>query len=274
MAHPTVLLNNGVSIPQLGLGVYRSQPGSETRQAVEWALELGYRHIDTAAAYGNEASVGDAVRHSTIPRDQLFITTKLWNDDHGFSAALRAFDHSLGLLGLDYVDLWLVHWPVEKLRSETWRAFERVYAEGRARSIGVSNYMVRHLTELLGHAEVTPAVNQIELHPFIYRKRADVIALCEKHGIVVQAYSPLTKAKRLSHPVILRIAGEQGRTPAQVLIRYALEKNTVVLAKSVKRNRIEENARVFDFHLSEADIAALDALDEGLATGWDPTHAP
>jgi diketogulonate reductase-like aldo/keto reductase len=274
MAHPTILLNNGVSIPQLGLGVYRSHPGTETRQAVEWALELGYRHIDTAAAYGNEASVGEAVRHSSIPRDQLFITTKLWNEDHGFSPALRAFDNSLKQLGLDYIDLWLVHWPVENLRLETWRAFERVYSEGRVRAIGVSNYLVRHITELLAHSQVAPAINQIELHPFIYRKRADTIALCEKNGIVIEAYSPLTKGRRLNDPAITRIAKERGRTPAQVLIRYALEKNTVVLAKSVKRKRIEENAQVFDFHLTDADISALDALDEGLATGWDPTDAP
>ena len=184
MAHPSVRLNNNIDIPQLGLGVYRSPPGKETRQTVTWALDLGYRHIDTATAYGNEASVGEAVRESAIPRSEIFDTTKLWNEDHGYDNALRAIDASLERLGLDYVDLWLIHWPVEKLRGDTWRAFERVYSERRARAIGVSNYMVRHLQELLATCEVTPAVNQIELHPFIYRTRADTIALCHQAGIV------------------------------------------------------------------------------------------
>ena len=168
----------------------------------------------------------------------------------------------------------MIHWPVEKLRLDSWRAFERVYEQRRVRAIGVSNYMVRHLEELLAHADVTPAVNQIELHPFIYRKRADVLALCEKAGVVIEAYSPLTKARRLNHPLIQQIARAHAKTPAQVLIRYALEKNTVVLAKSIRRERLSENAAVFDFNLTAEDAAALDALDEGLATGWDPTDAP
>jgi diketogulonate reductase-like aldo/keto reductase len=274
MTHPTVRLKNNIEIPQLGLGVYRSPPGKETRQTVAWALELGYRHIDTATAYGNEASVGEAVRESAIPRSEIFVTTKLWNADHGYDNALRAIEASLDRLGLDYVDLWLIHWPVEKLRGDTWRAFERVYSERRARAIGVSNYMVRHLQELLATCEVTPAVNQIELHPFIYRTRADTIALCHQAGIVIEAYSPLTKGRRLQHPTIREIAKAHEKTPAQVLIRYALDKKTVVLAKSNHRERIIENAEVFDFALTKDEIAALDALDEGLATGWDPTNAP
>ena len=274
MSHPTVLLNNGIEIPQLGLGVYRSAPGKETRQAVLWAIELGYRHIDTAAAYGNEASVGEALRESAIPRTQIFVTTKLWNEDHGYTEALRAFDVSLGRLALDYIDLWLIHWPVERLRLDTWRAFERVLQEGRARAIGVSNYMVHHLDELFAHCTVRPAVNQIELHPFIYRTRLDVLERCRESGVVIEAYSPLTKARRLSHPLIQRIARAHGKTPAQVLIRYALEKKTVVLAKSVHRQRISENAAVFDFALTTSDHNSLDGLDERLATGWDPTDAP
>jgi methylglyoxal/glyoxal reductase len=274
MSHPTVLLNNNIEIPQLGLGVYRSAPGKETSRAVSWALELGYRHIDTAAAYGNEASVGEALRESAIPRAQIFVTTKLWNDDHGYDQALRAFEVSLRRLALDYIDLWLIHWPVERLRLDTWRAFERVLHEGRARVIGVSNYMVRHLEELFAHCTVKPAVNQIELHPFIYRTRLGVLEECHKSGVVIEAYSPLTKARRLGHPLIRRIANAHGKTPAQVLIRYALEKNTVVLPKSVHRQRISENAAVFDFALTASDHIALDALDVGLATGWDPTDAP
>jgi diketogulonate reductase-like aldo/keto reductase len=274
MSHPTVLLNNNIEIPQLGLGVYRSAPGTETRQAVSWALELGYRHIDTAAAYGNEDSVGEALRSSTIPRSQIFVTTKLRNEDHGYTEALRALDVSLRRLNLDYLDLWLIHWPVERLRLETWRAFERVLEDGRARAVGVSNYMVRHLEELFAHSTVKPAVNQIELHPFIYRTRAEVLALCHDTGIVIEAYSPLTKARRLKHPLIQRIARAHGKTSAQILIRYALDKKTIVLAKSVHRQRISENAAVFDFTLTPADHNMLDALDERLATGWDPTDAP
>src|SRR5262245_51926579 len=267
-------LNNGVDIPLLGLGVYQSAPGRETRQAVEWALESGYRHIDTASAYGNEGDGGAAVRASGIPRDQIFVTTKLFNPDHGYDQTLAAFDASLGRLGFDTIDLYLIHWPVEKLRPDTWRAFERIYQERRARAIGVSNYLIRHLEELLANSEVKPTINQIELHPFIFAKRADTVAFCQQHDIVVEAYSPLTKARRLDNPLIKRIASELGRTPAQVLIRYCLDKGTVVLPKSVHKRRIEENRDVFDFKLSAGQLAELDTLDEGLATGWDPTDAP
>jgi methylglyoxal/glyoxal reductase len=267
-------LNNGVHLPLLGLGVYRSAPGRETRQAVEWALEYGYRHIDTAAAYENESDVGAAVRASGIPRDQVFVTTKLFNPDHGYAETLQAFDASLARLGFDIIDLYLIHWPVEKLRLDTWRAFERIYKERRARAIGVSNYLVRHLEELLANSEMKPAVNQIELHPFIFAKRADTVAFCQRHDIVVESYSPLTKARRLGDPVVKGIAQELGRTPAQVLIRYCLDKGTVVLPKSVHKRRIRENADVFDFRLTPFQISQLDALDEGLATGWDPTDAP
>jgi diketogulonate reductase-like aldo/keto reductase len=271
---PGVRLNNGVEIPALGLGVYQSAPGRETRQAVEWALELGYRHIDTASAYGNEGDVGAAVRSSGIPRAQVFVTTKLFNPDHGYDHTLRAFDASLARLGFDTIDLYLIHWPVENLRLDTWRAFERLYHEQRVRSIGVSNYMVRHLQELLANCDVKPAVNQIELHPFIFAKRADTVAFCQQQDIGVEAYSPLTKARRLDHPVVTRIARALDRTPAQVLIRYCLDKDTVVLPKSAHKRRIQENANVFDFQLTPDQLAELDALDEGLATGWDPTDAP
>jgi diketogulonate reductase-like aldo/keto reductase len=270
----TITLSGGVEIPRLGLGVYRSGQGRETRAAVTTALELGYRHIDTAAAYGNEEEVGDAIGESGVARADVFVTTKLWNDHHGYDDALCAFDDSLARLGFDYVDLYLIHWPVPDRRRDSWRALERIHADGRARAIGVSNYMVRHLDELLAHAHTPPAVNQIELHPFLYRTRAPTIARCREHGIAIEAYSPLTKGKRLDHPVLRRVAQAHGRSTAQVLIRYALQKDAIVLAKSVHRERIRENADVFDFVLDDAGMAALDALDEGLATGWDPTDAP
>lgn len=267
-------LNNGVTIPQLGLGVYRSKPGRETRDAVGWALEAGYRHIDTATIYGNEEDVGHAVRESGLPRDQVFITTKLQNDDHGYERGLAAIDASLKRLRLDQVDLYLIHWPQEQLRLETWRAMEQILASGKARAIGVSNYMVHHLNELLGKCQVTPAVNQIELSPFIYRSREATVALCEARGIAVEAYSPLTKGKRLDDRTVHRIARAHGRTPAQILIRYCIERNWIVIPKSVHKQRIVENMQVFDFSLTADEMLALDDLDEGLATGWDPGAAP
>ena len=270
----TIRLNNGVEIPRLGLGVYRAAAGAETRNAVLWALEAGYRHVDTAAAYGNEADVGRAIRESGIPRANVFVTTKLWNDDHGYDAALAAFDASLERLGFDYVDLYLIHWPVPELRLESWRALERLYEEGRARAIGVSNYMVQHLEELLAHCTVVPAVNQIELTPWSWRTRRDVVELCRAHGIALEAYSPLTKGRRLDDPVLRTVAERVGRTPAQVLIRWALQRDLIVIPKSANRGRIRENADVFDFTLSPADMERLEALDEGLVTGWDPTSAP
>lgn len=261
-------MTHGGSIPQVGLGVYQSPRGEPTREAVRAALELGYRHIDTARVYGNEPDVGAAVAASGIAREDIFVTTKLWNDDHGYDAALRALDKSLERLNLDYVDLYLIHWPVAGLRRESWRALERAFDDKRVRAIGVSNYLVPHLTELLGHAKHKPHVNQIELTPFLQRR--DTLALCAEHGIVVEAYSPLTRGERLDHPVIVSIAGATGRTPAQVLLRWGIQHGVVVLPKSVRRERIAENARVFDFTLDAAAMQRLDALEENLATGWDP----
>ncbi len=270
----TFRLNNGVEIPRLGLGVYRAAAGAETRNAVLWALEAGYRHVDTAAFYGNEADVGRAIRESGIAREDVFVTTKLWNEDHGYDAALAAFDASLERLGFDYVDLYLIHWPVPDLRLESWRALERLYGEGRARVIGVSNYMVQHLEELLAHCTVVPAVNQIELSPWSWRSRRDVVELCRAQGIALEAYSPLTKGRRLDDPTLRSVAERVGRTPAQVLIRWALQRDLIVIPKSTNRGRIRENADVFDFELPAAEMERLEALDEGLVTGWDPTSAP
>jgi diketogulonate reductase-like aldo/keto reductase len=270
--HPTLTLSTGATIPQIGLGVYQSPRGEPTRRAVADALALGYHHIDTARVYRNEADVGAAIAASGTPRADVFVTTKLWNDDHGYDAALRALDASLARLGLDYVDLYLVHWPVERLRRDSWRALERAFADGKAHAIGVSNYLVPHLRELLGACKVVPHVNQIELSPFL--QRGDTLALCKQHRIVVEAYSPLTRGQRLDHREVIAIARAVGRTPAQVLLRWGIQHGLVVLPKSVHRERIAENAAIFDFTLDAAQMARLDALEEGLATGWDPDGAP
>jgi diketogulonate reductase-like aldo/keto reductase len=263
-------LNTGASIPQIGLGVWQAARGKVTRQAVTAALQLGYRHIDTARIYGNEADVGAAVRESDVPREQIFVTTKLWNDDQGYDSALRAFDASLRTLGLDYIDLYLLHWPVPGRRLDSWRALERLYAERRARAIGVSNFLTPHLEELLAHAKVPPAVNQIELTPFLQRR--ETCAACREHGIVVEAYSPLTRGKRLKHPVVVAIAKRLERSAAQVLLRWGIQQGAVLLPKSTRAARIEENAALFDFELDADAMTALGGLEENLATGWDPAE--
>jgi diketogulonate reductase-like aldo/keto reductase len=267
-----VPLSNGVEIPVLGLGVYQSRPGQETRAAVASALALGYRHVDTARVYGNEADVGRALTASGLPRKDVFLTTKLWNDDHGYDATLRACDASLRRLGVEQLDLYLVHWPVQGLRGETWRAMERLLADGKARAIGVSNYTIRHLEELLAGARVPPSVNQVELHPFLLQR--ELLAFCSAHRIQVEAYAPLVKARRMSHPVLKRVAEKHRKTPAQVLVRWSLEHRLVVIPKSVQPERIRENADVFGFALDAEDLAALDGLDAGFRTSWDPTDVP
>lgn len=270
----TVELPGGVAIPVLGLGVFRARAGRQTEKAVRAALEVGYRHVDTARIYGNEADVGRALRASGLDREQVFLTTKLWNDDHGYKSTLEAFEASRQRLDVEVVDLYLVHWPVPGLRLDTWRAMEELLDTGRVRSIGVSNYMVRHLTELLAVARHVPAVNQIELSPYNAASRRDVIDLCAEQGIAVEAYSPLTKGRKLADPPLVAVAREHGRSAAQVLIRWALQKGFIVLPKSTQPERIAANAEVFDFTLSPAQMRRLDALDENLVTGWDPTGAP
>ncbi len=265
-----VQLGSGGAIPRVGLGVWQS--GGATKKAVTAALAAGYRHVDTAAVYGNEAIVGAAIAESSVPREEVFITTKLWNNDHGYDAALRAFDASLKRLRMDYVDLYLIHWPVAELRLDSWRALEQLASEGRARAIGVSNYLVPHLRELMGAARIKPAVNQIELSPFL--QRADTVALCRELGIALEAYSPLTHGKRLDHPVLLELSAELQRSPAQILLRWGVQRDFIVLPKSVKPERIAENAALFDFSLDTAAMARLDALEEGLVTGWDPATQP
>lgn len=272
----TLTLNNGAQIPRLGLGVYLAGPGRATEDAVCWALDAGYRHIDTAAVYHNEPEVGvalrDAIERGLIEREEVFVTTKLWNDHHGYDSTLRAFDASLRRLQLSYVDLYLIHWPVELLRRESWRALEQILEDGKAKAIGVSNYTVRHLTELLDHARIVPAVNQVELHPFLQQR--ELVAFCRDAGIAVEAYSPLTKGRKLGDPRLAAVAASAGCTPAQALIRWSLQKDFIVIPKSSDENRIVENASVFDFALNDEQMAQIDALEENLHTAWDPAAAP
>ncbi len=265
----SILLSTGARIPQVGLGVWQAR-GSTARRAVSTALSLGYRHVDTARVYGNESDVGDGLRESGVSRAEVFVTTKLWNADQGYDSTLIAFDASLGRLGLEYVDLYLLHWPVAGKRLDSWRALERLHNEKRARAIGVSNFLVPHLKELLAGAHVVPAVNQIELTPFLQRRAT--VDLCLSRGITVEAYSPLTHGKRLSHPVLVDVAKTVGRTVAQVLLRWGIQKGVVILPKSTHKERIAENAALFDFALDSATMMRLDGLEEGLVTGWDPAE--
>ncbi|MGI0149245.1 MAG: aldo/keto reductase [Thermoplasmata archaeon] len=265
-------LNDGTKVPVLGLGVWQTAPGKETRRAVGYALEIGYRLIDTAKLYGNEGDVGAAVGESGIPREEIVVTTKLWNNDHGYEAALRAFERSRRELGLDYVDLYLIHWPVPRQRHESWKALLRLKEEGLARSIGVSNYTIRHLQELLPASPVPPSVNQVEFHPFLYQR--ELLEFCRSQGIQLEAYSPLARGRRLDHPVIREIAAQYARSPAQILIRWSLQHGLVVIPKSARPERIRENAAVFDFELKPKDVQRLDALDERSHVAWNPDDLP
>ncbi|AUG80740.1 oxidoreductase [Kitasatospora sp. MMS16-BH015] len=266
---PTVQLNNGVRIPQLGFGVFQV-PDEETTTAVKTALATGYRSIDTAAIYGNEAGVGRALAESGVAREELFLTTKVWNADQGYEATLRAFDTSLARLGLEYVDLYLIHWPTpaRDLYLDTWRALERLAADGRIRAAGVSNFQPAHLERLLDASELVPAVNQIELHPGL--QQAELRAFHAEHGIATEAWSPLAQGAVLDDPAITAIAARTGKSPAQVVLRWHLQLGTIVIPKSVTPARIAQNLDVFDFELTPEELAAVAATDRGLRTGPDP----
>lgn len=267
---PPITLNNGVEMPQLGFGVWQV-PDAEAETAVAAALEAGYRSIDTAAAYGNEEGTGRAIAASGIPREDLFVTTKLWNTDHGYDSALRAFDASLSKLGLDHVDLYLIHWPTPARGRyvDTYRAFEKLYAEGRVRAIGVSNFEREHLEHLIAETSVVPAVDQIELHPHLQQRAAREYHA--QQGIATEAWSPLGQGKGLLEvPAIVAIAQKHGRTPAQVVLRWHIQLGNVVIPKSVTPSRIKENIDVFGFSLDTEDLAAISALDEGRRLGPDP----
>jgi 2,5-diketo-D-gluconate reductase A len=266
---PTIELNNGVAIPQLGFGVFQVQP-DETEAVVSQALEAGYRHLDTAAAYRNEEAVGRAIAASGIPRDELFVTTKLWNADQGGHSALGALDASLERLSLDHVDLYLIHWPVPSrdLYVESWQALEPAAADGRARAIGVSNFQIPHLERLAQETGTVPAVNQIELHPRLQQE--ELRRHHDEHGIVTEAYSPLAQGGLLDDPVITEIAGAHDRTPAQIVLRWHLQIGNVVIPKSATPERIRTNFDVFSFELTEHDMQRIAALDRGERTGGDP----
>ncbi|EWM16855.1 2,5-diketo-D-gluconic acid reductase [Kutzneria sp. 744] len=266
---PTIKLNNGVEIPQLGFGVFQV-PDEETTAAVTAALEAGYRSIDTAAAYANERGVGEAIKASGIARDDLFITTKLWNSAQGYDNTLRAFDESMAQLGLEQLDLYLIHWPVPKADKyvETWKAFEKLHADGRVRAIGVSNFQPKHLRRLLDEGLTLPAINQVELHPAL--QQATLRAFHTEHGIATEAWSPLAKGEVLDAPEITKTAAKHGKSPAQVILRWHLQLGNVVIPKSVTPKRIRENLEVFDFELDGDDLAAIGGLERGYRTGPDP----
>jgi len=267
---PVITLNNGVEIPQLGFGVWQV-PDDEATPAVAAALQAGYRSIDTAAIYGNEEGTGKALADSGVPREELFVTTKLWNAEQGYESTLRAFDASLDKLGLEYVDLYLIHWPVPSrdLYVDAWKAFEKIYADGRAKAIGLSNFQPEHLRRILDEGTVVPAVNQIELHPNL--QQTELRALNAKHGIATEAWSPLGQGKGLlEDATIASIAAKHGRTPAQVVLRWHLQLGNIVIPKSVTPSRIRENFEVFDFELDTDDLALVAGLDNGTRLGPDP----
>ncbi|MBD8605862.1 aldo/keto reductase [Aeromicrobium fastidiosum] len=270
MSVPTIDLNNGVSIPQLGFGVFQIDP-DETKDATLQALEVGYRHIDTAQMYGNEKGVGEAIAESGIARDEIFVTSKLNNGFHAHDDALEAFDGTMDKLGLEKVDLFLIHWPLPGIDVdfvETWKALEEIYATGRARSIGVSNFQPSHIRRLVQETNVVPAVNQIEVHPFLTQD--DVRAVNTEHGIATEAWSPIAKGIVLDNPVIQGIATEHGKTTAQVVLRWHVQRGDIVFPKSVTRSRVEENFDIFDFELSDSEVGFISALNKDERTGPNP----
>ena len=267
------VLNNGVNIPCIGFGTWQTPDGQTAADVVKYAIGEGYRHIDTAAIYGNEAGVGQGIRESGVARKELFVTTKLWNTERGYDNALRAFDKSMEKLGLDYLDLYLVHWPANKadgpkVNADTWRAFEKLYKEGRVRSIGVSNFLVHHLCSLMEKAETMPMVNQIEFHPG--QMQAEVIDFCKSNGILVQAWSPLGTGKMLANPQLKEIAGRYDKSTARLCIRWCLQNGTLPLPKSVTPSRITENAGVFDFDISDVDMQAINSMPYIGGSGFNP----
>ena len=260
----TAKLNNGIQIPRLGLGVYQIPPGNSTVKAVKYALEIGYKHFDTAMIYGNESDVGKALKESNVKREDIFITTKVWNSNQGHDSTLKAFESSLRRLGLSYVDLYLIHWPVQEKIIETWKAMIKLLNSGKVKAIGVSNYSIEELKETINSSDIVPAINQVEYHPFLYQK--DLLRFCKNNGIQLEAYSPLTRGQRLNDPNIVRIAKAYDKTPAQILVRWSLQHDLVVIPKSSHGERILENSQVFDFHINQKDMEILDSLNEDLRT--------
>lgn len=264
------VLHNGVEMPLLGLGVYKVEEGREIEHTIHTALDAGYRLIDTASFYKNEEGVGRAIRNSSIPREELFITTKVWNTEQGYNTTLKSFDESMSKLGLDYLDLFLVHWPVKGKYLDTWRALETLYRDGRVRAIGVSNFKIHHLEDLMSHCDEKPAVNQVELHPLLSQE--ELRDYCSEHSIKVEAWSPLSRGRFLDEIVLNEIAEQKGKTPAQVILRWHLQNGVIAIPKSVTPARIIENAGIFDFELNESDMEAINRMNQDQRFGADPDH--
>lgn len=252
-------LNNGIDIPIIGFGTWAVR-GLSAVDTVLTALKAGYLHIDTASIYGNEDEVGQAVRQSGIPREEIFITSKVWNNNHGYDRTLRACDASLKRLGTDYVDLYLIHWPDGGKLQKTWQALEQLHNDGKARAIGVSNYHPKHLEPMLDYANLLPALNQIELHPWNYQRQHPTIDFCHRHNIVVQAYSPINQGRRLDHPTLQKLAQKYARSPAQIILRWDVQHRFITIPKSSTPERIHSNIDIFDFELSEEDMVAIDSI--------------
>ncbi len=264
------ILSNGIKIPYLGLGVYQVNDGKEVINAVNFALETGYRHIDTASLYDNESGVGKAVRESTIPRSEIFVTSKVWNSDHGYDSTLRAFDKSIKLMGFDYLDLYLVHWPVRGKFKDTWKALEKLYKEKSVKAIGVSNFLIHQLNDLLSTAEISPMVNQVEFHPYLVQQ--PLIDFCFKNNIQFESWSPLMQGNITKVYLLNVLAEKYHKTAAQIVLRWNLQKGIVTIPKSVRKERIISNSQLFGFELSEADIKEIDRLDKSYRFGADPEN--
>lgn len=263
-------LSNGVDIPLVGLGVFKLEEGEEVSNSVKWALDAGYRSIDTAMVYKNEAGVGKAIKESNVARDQIFLTTKVWNSDQGYDSTLRAFDTSLELLGEDYVDLYLVHWPVKGKYVETWKALETLYKEKRVRAVGVSNFLQHHLQDILEHSSLVPMVNQIEFHPGL--QQPGLQSFCKEHHIQLEAWSPIMKGRVLDIPELNEIGDGYGKNAVQVTLRWLLQKEIVSIPKSAKKDRIASNIDIFDFALTDGEMDQIDSLDSGERIGPDPDN--
>jgi methylglyoxal/glyoxal reductase len=266
----TTTLSNGVKMPWFGLGVFKVEEGSEVVESVKAAIRNGYRSIDTAAIYQNEEGVGQAIRESGIAREELFVTSKVWNADLGYESTIAAYETSLKKLGLDYLDLYLIHWPVAGKYKEAWRALETLYKEGRVKAIGVSNFHVHHLEDILKDAEITPMVNQVEYHPRLAQK--EVRAFCQEQGIQLEAWSPLMQGQLLDNEILQTIAQKYNKSVAQVILRWDLQNGVVTIPKSIKEHRIIENSQVFDFELTAEDLEAIDSLNEDRRVGPDPDN--
>jgi len=266
----TYTLNNGRRIPAIGFGTWEIRPAEKAKEMVMAALEVGYRIIDTAKIYGNEEGVGAAIRESGIPREDLFITTKLWNDDQGYDRTLQACAGSLEKLGLDYLDLYLIHWPATGKRHDSWRAFEKLYHEGTIKAAGVSNYTVDHLDELQTHSELVPAVNQVEFHPFIYEQQRAVLEYCQQRDILIEAYSPISRLGSVNPPAVQEVAHRVGKSPQQLVLRWAIQQGALPLPRSTNPDHIQSNFEVFDFELTDEDMALLNKISDGERVTWDP----